>query len=320
MELQLDVMADFYKACESVTSLHLCSVQLASPPPKDSDLGHLNKMELDGIDGITNEDQLDWLARATRITRLHWWSHHDDRTSINTLATYAASRVWWNVQELVLHLSHASDEQLSDIIGAMTSARVIHVTETAFGPLSIDKLQSHFDTLKELNITHCLSKPGEFIPRILASCPHLEVIAADRVLATHIMEGPPWACAQKLKKLRMFFALSEDPMDAIQQQEDIFIRLSELKCLEYLNVSNWPGRDGFPALDFRLEKGLARLQTLKRLVEFRFYHTIQSMGIEEVEWMLYHWKHLTYITTTLCQHHEGNDRLVSRLREGGLRS
>ncbi|KAF9945799.1 hypothetical protein BGZ65_010348, partial [Modicella reniformis] len=68
--------------------------------------------------------------------------------------------------------------------------------------------------------------------RVLASCPLLENLAADRVPARFIMYGQSWTCSGRLKKLRVFFELSDDPLEVMQQQEDI---LDRLRCLVYLD-------------------------------------------------------------------------------------
>ncbi|KAF9938950.1 hypothetical protein BGZ65_011838 [Modicella reniformis] len=313
---------DFYKCCERLVSLTICTTHLFEPP-RYINLGNLRTMELELVDGLSNEQQLNWLAQGTMLKRLYWcpWTGDShENISVEALTHYASTYSWHNLQELVLCGARASDNQLSQIIAAMFSAAVLSMTDTEFGRLSMNALRNHFNTLRELNISNSQTQTGIWIPEILASCPLLENLAADRVPARSIMDGQPWACSGRLKKLRVFFDLSDDPLEAMQQQEDILDRLSELRCLVYLNVSHWSQGKPQRTLDFRLEKGLARLRTLKRLTEFRFYHTPQSMGIEEVEWMLYHWKRLMYITTTLCENRSGNQTLVSMLREGGVRS
>ncbi|KAG0003394.1 hypothetical protein BGZ80_005800 [Entomortierella chlamydospora] len=220
--------------------------------------------------------------------------------------------VWTQLQELTAPGCEISDENLALVISNMNRVKRLVVPGADFGPLALAALRPHFPHLKELNMSLSAINMGAATVEILASCSQLQSLTADRVAGWRVREGEEWACQQSLKSLEVCFVLSR-PNPKYRQQQLIFERISELRNLERLDISNRkiPDRDLRYTLDFRLGRGLGVLKTLKALREFHFEYTKQWMETEEVEWMLENWPQLEVVMGPLNVDNDIDARLKS---------
>jgi hypothetical protein len=179
----------------------------------------------------------------------------------------------------------------------------------------------HFETLTKIDLTarfrieeqqgllvdDAESIASEWIIEVLESCPSLEHIMAKEIRGQHIIDSKPWVC-HRLKKFEVLIRMELPEQSTTRvlytenkkrQCHQVFERLSQLRQLKVLNISNLRlTRYGHVApvtfpLDLRL--GLGHLSTLKDL-EWIGYQGHQNMRMAEVEWMLQHWRRLRKIT------------------------
>ncbi|KAK3823253.1 MAG: hypothetical protein J3Q66DRAFT_424881 [Benniella sp.] len=153
----------------------------------------------------------------------------------------------------------------------------------------------------------------------MSSCPLLEKLFAPPVGALVVTEGEPWVCL-RLESLGL--ALCFDPPSTVSRLQPLILdRLSKLTQLEDLWMMGHEGHNNLGAkVDLRLENGLDKLSTLRLLRSLTLRDMIGRMGDAEVEWMLEHWKSLTFFSGALNTHNEAfNETLQERLKRGGIK-
>ncbi|KAF9114692.1 hypothetical protein BGX27_010084 [Mortierella sp. AM989] len=280
--------------------------------------GKLESLNLSLDSDISAEAQISWIAKYPQLKHLGWFPIFAYETDVwDDLADRAAKGTWPKLQELYLR-SDASDRQISLLIGGMDNVVLLHVGGASFGPLSMSALQPHFIHLRELNILRNPLPSSAIIPRILASCPQLELLRADRVLGQHIVEGQPWACERSLTTLSVYFEIAPPPF-GIAQQQNILQKISRLQRLETLDLGNNSRHDDMQgSLDLRLEKGLAQLGALSHIKSFCFSRTSQQMGVEEINWMMENWKELQMISGALNDDEAETERLREKVESAGI--
>ncbi|KAI8352428.1 hypothetical protein B0O80DRAFT_427586 [Mortierella sp. GBAus27b] len=185
----------------------------------------------------------------------------------------------------------------------------------------------HFATmtrmaLTELTFTASPSTPessgivvaSKQVQEVLESCPMLEHISAVMITAQDIIQGKPWVC-HRLKSFQVMintqFSGNSDVQEGNRQrikysEEDkkkchqIFEQLGQLRQLVALNTKlHQPDRIScfdikITSLPFRLRMGLrclSRLENLERIGCEGF----QKIRMDEMDWMLEHWKRLQKI-------------------------
>ncbi|KAI8352429.1 hypothetical protein B0O80DRAFT_530359 [Mortierella sp. GBAus27b] len=185
----------------------------------------------------------------------------------------------------------------------------------------------HFATmtrmaLTELTFTASPSTPessgivvaSKQVQEVLESCPMLEHISAVMITAQDIIQGKPWVC-HRLKSFQVMintqFSGNSDVQEGNRQrikysEEDkkkchqIFEQLGQLRQLVALNTKlHQPDRISrfdikITPLPFRLRMGLrclSRLENLERI----WCEGFQKIRMDEMDWMLEHWKRLQKI-------------------------
>ncbi|KAF9917873.1 hypothetical protein BX616_011012 [Lobosporangium transversale] len=285
----------------------------------------MKKMRITVERRMSAHDQLDWISRCPSLTSLQWsTSRSVEPLPLSKFGQRLTEGTWPLLQDLQLTNVIASDEVWAVVIQGMTHIQKLCIPDAQFGPLSMNALRPHFPHLQYLNITAHKLITGPFIPEILASCPRLEHLEADHVWGEDILEGKPWACTLSLKHLEIYFELPAPPMTSKTKeiQLNIFSRLAQLQNLEVLDVGNrepfWPSaRRG--TLVFRLENGLGTLAPIRRLrrLHVGMSHD-QDMGIDEVQWMIEHWKNLKLLDGKINEHSDVNGDVRATLANAGI--
>ncbi|KAF8976308.1 hypothetical protein BGZ46_008368 [Entomortierella lignicola] len=221
----------------------------------------------------------------------------DDNIDINGFAKRMALGSWTWLQELTALGCQISDHNLALIISNMRQVKKLLVTGAEFGQLALEALRPHFPHLKELDISHPEIDMGLTIVEILKSCSQLEKLTAFRIMGSQITDRDIWGCKESLRTLQLGFSLAEAIPEKYEQQQLIFKKISELRNLERLDITNFeiPGTGPESTLDLRLEMGLGQLETLRNMRELVFNYTKQFINVEEVKWMLNRWPKLSSV-------------------------
>jgi hypothetical protein len=180
---------------------------------------------------------------------------------------------------------------------------------------------SHFGTLVDVNLISSVVISSSTIPDILCLCPRLEKLIARDVPAKSVAERGPWVC-QQLRELRIQFLFDASEEDLRQL---MFERLSKLTRLERLTLNyNASGGGGYlDVLKFRLDCGLGRLASLQQLnyiwlCSSRSDRRNPDLGMEEVEWILEHWKRLEVMKGCFNREREVRTQLRKVLKSHGI--
>ncbi|KAK3823255.1 MAG: hypothetical protein J3Q66DRAFT_331260 [Benniella sp.] len=181
-------------------------------------------------------------------------------------------------------------------------------------------LQPHFSNLRDLVVKteECIASPLAQV--VMSSCPMLESLCAPFVDAHVVTEGKPWVCSNlKALVLRLCFSSASS---VSHLQPLVFDRLSKLTRLQDLCMAGGFEDEGpdlqHGVVDLRIDYGLGKLSTLRRLYAFTIWQMDQRMGDPEVDWILEHWRSLTIFTGSLNTDPAVDQALRERLKGHGI--
>ncbi|KAG0319011.1 hypothetical protein BGZ99_005344 [Dissophora globulifera] len=268
-------------------------------------------------------DWIDFLRRCPNLETIVWPDHLQSGRAVNEFLEKAANGTCWPALESIWKCRfQVSEDTLLPILTAMP--RVTGWAAGAFGPRSYQILSNNLAILKRLDLGHCQGgTTASILQEIMSSCPQLEILRWGRIDGNDMIRGRPWVCTG-LRELGITIMFDREEIDQLQPL--VFERLSQLTALEYLDFSGKPTEEEWAeeymeaggectptrgnldllyeqscfipfrkSVDLRLGKGLEKLATLRRLKKLHFEHIVQHMGDDEVEWILKHWKWLTYL-------------------------
>ncbi|KAK3810272.1 MAG: hypothetical protein J3Q66DRAFT_352670 [Benniella sp.] len=272
-------------------------------------------MRLEAVVGLTPTEQLKWIEHCTYLKRLTWNYTCNLSGLIEGIAQLAAANTWPDLEEFHTSSFMATDRQASLIINGMR--RVLGFTINFNQPFDLVKtaLRPHFPWLKRLIATRSCGTNSGFAIELLKSCPKLEDLRVGPIQVRDMLDDDtPWACESSLRYLGGGFNVDEGIEEAGQRV--LLERLSRFHNLELLSLVCEPPRS--KTLDLRLESGLNQLATLTRLQAINVRHTGQEMTMNEVEWIIKHWKNLRRFIGALHYNDDKSREMIARLREAGI--
>ncbi|KAG0005412.1 hypothetical protein BGZ65_011212 [Modicella reniformis] len=301
-----------------------------------SNQGNLSSMEFPCLKEIkirlarTNEVplSLEMIERCPNLRSLHWGinEREGDKQFVARVVQLITSGTWPELESIDSESYNLTNNDLSQIMAGMAQIKVLNIgcSWDAFGRNSTDLLRPHFSGLKELRLGFSITETGPLGQEIMSSCPLLEKLTVPRINAVDIVRGPPWVCL-RLKQLSAKFCFHPKSVELLQPL--VFDRLSKLIRLEDLCIDKISDDSLLIKLhlqetfDLRLVRGLGKLSTLRSLCVLSFLDTEQSMGQEEVDWMLKHWTSLADISGTFNMSEPRFDaKLRERLEDRGIRT
>ncbi|KAF9361758.1 hypothetical protein BGX26_012479 [Mortierella sp. AD094] len=178
--------------------------------------------------------QVNLISRFPQLEELVWRFYTYDSQVLAEFATNLARQDAWPLLH-VLSIGYVADECLGPILKGMKRATKLDLSYNDFGPLSFRELGRHFDTLESLNLVGCRPASSIMLCEIMCSCPRLEVLNGDSILAKDVVERGPWVCLL-MRELRVRFDFGE----ADKHLEPlILVRLSSLVRLDISEIANW---------------------------------------------------------------------------------
>ncbi|KAF9146645.1 hypothetical protein BGX30_011837 [Mortierella sp. GBA39] len=180
-----------------------------------------------------------------------------------------------------------------------------YLSELSFGRLQ----ERHFATLSILDLNGCALFTSEMVLSVLSGCPLLEDLSAPYLTVSDLWQSEParraWVCLG-LTRLKVYITRDREHPDADQLVFEQLLKLVQLEELDIGDDSLY-GLDGNlvedlrsrGALQLRLDSGLDRLAGMKSLYAVEFRGTVQTMRVQEIEWMLENWPELREVSGKL---------------------
>ncbi|KAF9166618.1 hypothetical protein BGX21_000322 [Mortierella sp. AD011] len=298
-KIEKESLGDFWRVCERLEFLGLLHFNI-----------NVNDFELiDGSSAFVKFDMAAILFTDTtypRLRQLHYQPHVlfscegqfellrkfpgiEDISYIRpgVLSSFNMTRcfetkMWSNLRKL--SLPHPlEDSELATILQEMNQATDLNFINSEFGPLASQALMPHYSTLTELVLSSLTGGTSSMVRDILCSCPRLELLQANRILAQDAIESGRWVC-HSLRCLVVYIEFSERELEL---QPLIYARLSRLVKLRSLAIglNGYCGSQYSYGLYIQLSQGLEALASLKELEYLSVHRTYQSVGVEDVQWI-----------------------------------
>jgi len=307
----------FLKSCSQLDSLSLRLPRLIETKVFEQLLGKLST------------EDVPWRSTVKHLTNLNrylydrddlydrdapWWpilghwfpdlerldaGYSRNETYLENLCRVMEAGTWKKLRSFSLEFGSARDSHLNVIIGSMVDIQRLVLSDRDLGPVAFSKLEKHFLTLRELEI----SASSAHLVAILESCPLLEVFKGARVLFRDFTPGRKWPCSSRLRAFTLAVELDclptgEPGEDHSIQSESLCRLLSHLVKVETLDLKRFRVHYGqFRTnewLDFSLESGLSHLHGLKELKSV-VLPGCQKLGKLDALWMVKHWTRLSVI-------------------------
>ncbi|KAF8924964.1 hypothetical protein BGZ58_001266 [Dissophora ornata] len=253
-----------------------------------------------------------FIAKCPQLRSLEWNFDEPFPTRIFVEETLPACT---KLESFTLCNPRIEDGEVAQVLDAMTQVKLFNVRGSvgsrslnSFGSASYLALQRHFATLETIDLRG-IAAVDSHVQEVLSACPNLRVIAADEIWAKDILDGAPWVCMG----LRVFRVCIMGVADSFI--EAVFGQLSRLHQLYELDIGRAAGvTDG---LALTLGAGLGRLAGLTRLRYVSVVNTDQTMGAEDVEWVVQHWR-LTTWEGMLHIDRKQHEARAEQLRQSGI--
>ncbi|KAG9068327.1 hypothetical protein KI688_010593 [Linnemannia hyalina] len=309
-------MQAFWKACSRFEELELIGFDIlttnelpATPFPRLKRLTH--QLTPYFRHSIGQEGQLTWIMRCPNLTALEW------RTSIarfpsRRLVEAIRQNTWPNLESFQLIGTKFKDDKSALILQHLPPLHVLRFPNRYLSELSFGRLQErHFASLSILDLNGCTLFTSEMVLSVLSGCPLLEDLSAPFLTASDLRQSEParraWVCLG-LTRLKVYITRDREHPDA---DKLVFEQLSKLVKLEELDIGDDSLYDlnddlvrdlgSRGALQLRLDSGLDCLAGMKSLYAVEFRGTVQTMRVQEIEWMLENWPELREVSGKLSK-------------------
>jgi hypothetical protein len=313
-----DAVQDIWEAFKNLETLSMSCIIFEGncpPIPTETVFTRLRTLIMKDVCGMSHSQQLYMVLRCPILESF--------KLKINALKARMMIKHpvrkdrWSQLDNLNIPMS-PGDEELASILerigNCFENVSCLHLIDGKFGPRSLKALSPYFSNLVDLRLTFSNSS---IILDVLCSCPTLEILHGQDILANDIAQGGPWVC-QQLLELKIGIRAEETEQDL---QPMVFERLSTLVRLTTLDMNGTFSGNG--VLEFRLDCGLGKLASLRELRTVVFYYgsmfeRTQRLEMKDVEWMIDNWKRLEGIYGHLNWDPEVETQLMDLLDDHGI--
>ncbi|KAF9434850.1 hypothetical protein BGZ76_007304 [Entomortierella beljakovae] len=274
---------------------------------------NMKRLSLCFTEIVPLQQQLEMIMQCKGLEYLDWSSCCHSQEIISKLCNHISQMNWPNLHALHLPFVSLDSNSLQQILGSTARWTELRFKSATWDIESFDALSRQFDTLKLLDLSGNLSFTSVMVNTVMSSCPNLRMLWAPMIKGLDIVNdvqinkngqsSQGWICT-KLTDLVLQFDL-----DGLDSQLLILERVASLVQLRLLDIS-CHGMSSYQTIKLSLDKGLDTLISLKRIYSLRFKGQMQTMTMEDIDWIIMHWKNLKYLDGEL--HHETNHRKVLR--------
>ncbi|KAG0285161.1 hypothetical protein BGZ96_010534 [Linnemannia gamsii] len=323
--IDADAVDSFWRVCERVQTLNLQDVDFPSESlailstlsfPRLKDLTILKYFrQHPPLRQLWHVQLLERAKGSEHLKRIEW-SVDDVVFPVQIVLDAFAEDCWPNLSGLSIAGGICSDQDVAAVLRRMISRQLtdFELWSGTFGPKTYKCLNEvHFSHLRDIRIRLIPGATSAMVQEILTECVHLVRLDAPHVFVRDIVTSSrPWGCL-RLQTLVVCIAKQVD--DEAEWEKRVFEQIGKLKRMVILDLQRNPysfdqalhtlnlsgsvsSNDSSPADDFVAtgSGGIRSWSGLLQLKEFSFDGDRQWMGVKELEWMIEHWKELTYIT------------------------
>ncbi|KAG0008271.1 hypothetical protein BGZ80_003629 [Entomortierella chlamydospora] len=303
---------------------------------------NVKSLEIERLTTLPEGIQVEIIRQCPNLETLRFLAYFRERIQSslpNEIVRLAAIESWPKLRNLHYNGPILSGQGSADILRSMELCYQWDISYADFNIKSLQALGEHYSTLTRVNLTYCDSARSDMLQEILSSCPQLRKFRGVRIFAKDIVQGKPWVCsslqtfmafidfgdkpevtaeeAEEMGQSTISTLATLDDLDVKILQQAVFEALSHLNNLRNLSVGlelsiNEGVREFRHGLDFKLGNGLELLEGLKDLEIIGVSNTFQDMGMEEIEWMLAHWRRLEQVMGTCCYRDKQTDLWLLR--------
>ncbi|KAG9071738.1 hypothetical protein KI688_005953 [Linnemannia hyalina] len=278
-------------------------------------------------------DHVEWIRRCPRLVHLAWnffgcWS------PVKRLVTELKKTTWPSLSSLRLEQSMHTDKDFSDLVISLPHLRILELSQSTFGPLSLAALVAHpqIQNLHTFSVLGCDGFTGAMAQTVLEQCTTLDTFAAPYISVHDVAheDSQTWACVHTLRHLTIYITCGSQ--STIESRQKMFRQLGLLSRLSHLDLgasrlsklpiqikTQFIIRES--ALSLKLSSdngGLANFAGLTQLRHFSFQQTPQSLGMTEVQWVLDHWTNLDRIVGQFTNTDIPYSRLFDLFQQNGI--
>lgn len=331
--VEQDAVDAFWRACERVKNLHLLDVALrpVSMPILSTlsfrRLRDLTITKFSWQEGLPRQmwpvHLLERAKESENLKRLEW-SVGDIVFPVQLVLGAFEENCWRELCELSIGGEACSDQDVAAVLRSLTSRRLtdFELWSGRFGTQTYNCLKEmYFGHLRDLRLGQAPGATSGMVQEIMTECVHLVTLEAPYIFVRNIATASKsWGCL-KLERLTVYIASQVG--DEADWDGRVFEQIARLKRMRILGLQRDPYGPSFvddddnrsqdilnmQTLDLRLPSSRMMLDTcnngggsdirgwssLLQLREFSFDGDRQWMGVNELEWMIEHWKDLRCI-------------------------
>ncbi|KAK3823270.1 MAG: hypothetical protein J3Q66DRAFT_397732 [Benniella sp.] len=259
-----------------------------------------------------------FIQRCPGLTSICWYADFNGQTTFFfvSLAMLLKAKTLPYLEHLEVGAREVANKNVALVVQSMPRITTLTL-KTSDRACKLDfatHLRPHFTSLRVLVLCQGSLIPSRMVQDILSSCPSLEKLVAPHVDASMVTEGKPWVCVGlKVLNLAIYF---DPPSTVSTLQLLVFDQISKLTRLEEWRIkgsSSHPGN-----IDLRIQYGLGKLSTLRRLRAIISHGTVQRMGDAEVDWILKQWERLEVFKAELNIDETIEEPLRKRMQDHGI--
>ncbi|KAF8939906.1 hypothetical protein BGZ58_008417 [Dissophora ornata] len=315
-----------YEIVRRLSKLDLVRDVIMVPPKPTEVFYKLRRLAL--LDStMSYRDQLQLVSQCQYLTHLKLQlTRVFERLDPKELAAVELEFACPHITHLDLSWSTLQDQEIAWLLRGTPHLTSFKAQMTNLGEITIDTLSGPSsrmrDQLWELDLVDAREMQSAWIQRILCSCSGLRQFRATEMNAQDVIrpfQGTDstssvssssaansrpsssiptsgWVCLQ-LREFQVSIIMN----NSLQDQLLVYDQLSQLTQLQILSLggnslSTWFRLE---TLDLSLSSGFDRLRTLQELREFNFSYMAHNLGMNEVEFMMEHWKKLRKVIGTI---------------------
>ncbi|CAO3566943.1 unnamed protein product [Mortierella alpina] len=303
----------FYETVRRLESLSITRSTIRLPLDRSTDVFYrLRRLALIECTSSYRE-QLQFVGQCQYLTHLKLQlNRRNERLDPEDLDAIGLATCCPRITHLNLAYLKIQDQEIAMLLSQLPNLTDLDAQWTEFAGRSLEYVVSKESRLREqlhsLDLTAARMADSPLIQTLLCACSGLRRFRATSVNATDMVSGvnndittetlDQWVCL-RLEELQL--SIVGIPAGDRRLQQGVYSQLSKLTELRVLglggnSLSTW---FRIETLELSLASGLSELYRLKELRVFNFSYMSHDLGMEEVEYMMRHWKNLRTVIGTI---------------------